>query len=63
MGKLVKVMDEFISLNQSTILRGCLLVNGVVVVNELVELYNLRDIVSYLSWILKRLVNYLVGPS
>lgn len=63
MGKLVKVMDEFISLNQSTFLRGFLLVNGVVVVNELVELSNLRDIVSYLRWILKRLVNYLVGPS
>lgn len=63
MGKLVKVMDEFISLNQSTFLRGCLLVNGVVVVNELVELSNLIDIVSYLRWILKRLVNHLVCPS
>lgn len=42
MGRLFKVMDKLISFNHSTFLKDRLLVKGVVVVNELVDLTKKR---------------------
>lgn len=61
-GRLVGVMNKLIFSNQSNILKGRFLVDGVLDVNELVDLVKKsKNLASFLKLISRKLMTRLVG--